>query len=247
MKNLLLLLLTLTCLKSAGAYGQEYNASQFGCLSDGKHTNTSSIQYAIDFIAEKGGGKLHFYVGRYLTGGIQLKSNVTIVLHEGAALVASPNFYDYLKDEQGYSLIVGDKLSQVKIEGQGVIQGQDSLLQRNLLSLLEKGYIKGNIQDFQPTLLSLTNCKDVQVDGIFWNNALKAAQQYTRVQNLSLTNLNIKGEQQANAKGIIIKESKGLTLSNIYIDTSGKPFEKDSTSELIKVEKAILPSGKSIL
>ena len=41
------------------------------------------------------GGRLVFTVGRYLTGSIHLKSNVTIHLGEGAVLVGSTNPYDY--------------------------------------------------------------------------------------------------------------------------------------------------------
>ena len=45
-----------------------YNASKFGIRSDGVTMNTRSIQFAIDWIAEQGGGTLRFWVGRYLTG-----------------------------------------------------------------------------------------------------------------------------------------------------------------------------------
>ena len=72
-----------------------YNASKFGIRSDGVTMNTRSIQYAIDWIAEEGGGTLRFWVGRYLTGSIHMKSNVTIELVEGAVLVGSTNPFDY--------------------------------------------------------------------------------------------------------------------------------------------------------
>ena len=68
---------------------KEYKAALFGVKSDGTTNNTRSIQKAVDFISENGGGELAFYVGRYLTGTIHLKSNVTIVIKEGAALMAS--------------------------------------------------------------------------------------------------------------------------------------------------------------
>lgn len=38
-----------------------------------------------------------FYVGRYLTGSIHLKSNVTTQLEHGAVLLGSLNPYDYDK------------------------------------------------------------------------------------------------------------------------------------------------------
>ena len=49
--------------------------------------NTNSIQTGINYIHKEGGGVLVFNVGRYLTGSIELKSNVAIQLKEGAVLV----------------------------------------------------------------------------------------------------------------------------------------------------------------
>ena len=77
------------------AQAKDYNASMFGVKSDGTTMNTGSIQKGIDYISENGGGRLVFYVGRYLTGTIYLKSNVTIQLEEGAILVGSVNPFDY--------------------------------------------------------------------------------------------------------------------------------------------------------
>ena len=72
-----------------------YKASLFGCKSNGTTLNTTSIQRAIDHIANQGGGTLVFEVGRYLTGSIHLRQGVNIQLNEGAILVASPNIHDY--------------------------------------------------------------------------------------------------------------------------------------------------------
>ena len=78
-----------------------YKASRFGCKSDGVTLNTSSIQRALDFIAEHGGGTLVFEVGRYLTGSLHVPDGVNIQLNEGAILVGSPNPFDYNLDSDG--------------------------------------------------------------------------------------------------------------------------------------------------
>ena len=62
----------------AGLSAKDYQVAMFGIKSDGVTLNTRSIQRAVDYISEQGGGRLIFYVGRYLTGSIELKSNVTI-------------------------------------------------------------------------------------------------------------------------------------------------------------------------
>ena len=54
----------------AGLSAKDYQVAMFGIKSDGVTLNTRSIQRAVDYISEQGGGRLIFYVGRYLTGSI---------------------------------------------------------------------------------------------------------------------------------------------------------------------------------
>ena len=66
-----------------------------------------------------------FTVGRYLTGSIHLKSNVTIHLGEGAVLVGSTNPYDYdMELNAWYGLILANKQDNIGITGKGVIDGR---------------------------------------------------------------------------------------------------------------------------
>lgn len=80
-----------------------YRASRFGCKSNGTTDNTASIQHAIDYIGQQGGGTLVFEVGRYLTGGLRMKAGVNIKLNEGAILVESTNPYDLIGKRTKYS------------------------------------------------------------------------------------------------------------------------------------------------
>src|SRR5215831_10318780 len=102
---------------------KDYPASFFGIYSDGVTLNTRSIQFAIDYIQKEGGGRLVFDVGRFLTGSIHLKSNVTLHLREGAVIVGSLNPLDY--DQQGFTaLVLSDGQQNISITGDGVIDGQ---------------------------------------------------------------------------------------------------------------------------
>ena len=116
------ILIALTAwLVSLGCLAQENNylATVWGAKSDGITDNTASLQRAIDFISAHGGGTLSIYVGRYITGAIQLKDNVTLYLGEGAVLVASTNYYDY---NGAPALIWSKDARNVAIKGKGVIE-----------------------------------------------------------------------------------------------------------------------------
>src|SRR5690606_37294031 len=80
------------------AQAKDYHADAFGIVSNGITLNTRSIQKAIDFIAEKGGGRLIFPAGNYLTGTFYLKSNVNLHLDKGATIQGSKNPFDYPSD-----------------------------------------------------------------------------------------------------------------------------------------------------
>ena len=132
-----------------------YKSSFFGIRSDGRTDNTTSIQKAIDFIAEKGGGTLEFSVGRYLTGSVQLKSGVDISLREGAVIVGSTNIYAY-KGAKGS--FWGENISDVNIYGKGVFDGRGPELVRDIDEQVKMRHIDDPVI---PTLLYLKNCERV--------------------------------------------------------------------------------------
>lgn len=124
-------------------------ASTFGIKSNGSTLNTRAIQYAIDFMAERGGGTLAFQVGRYLTGTIHMRDNVNIELGSGAILVASDNPLDYDPVGEILPLIDAGDVSNCKIYGIGVIEGNGGKLQDNLISLTSKGVLDDNLENGQ--------------------------------------------------------------------------------------------------
>ncbi len=142
---LLILLISSTSLSA-----KDYNASMFGIKSNGTTLNTNSIQKGIDFVSENGGGRLVFYVGRYLTGTIHLKSNVTIQLEEGAILVGSTNPFDYEFLSNWTALIFAHDQKNIGITGKGVIDGQGFIVANNLVELIHKGVIKDPLKYDRP-------------------------------------------------------------------------------------------------
>lgn len=70
------------------AQAKSWHASYFGIRSDGMTDNTASFQKALDWISTfHPGDTLDIRVGRYLTAPLQLRSNITIHMGEGALFV----------------------------------------------------------------------------------------------------------------------------------------------------------------
>ena len=78
-----------------------YNVIDFGATADGSLC-TKEIQSAIDACYIGGGGEVLIPQGEFIVAGLRIRSNVTLHLLEGAALVGSRNpedYFAYLDDE----------------------------------------------------------------------------------------------------------------------------------------------------
>jgi len=105
-----------------------------GAKADGTKLNTELINKTIDRLSVKGGGTLFFPSGKYLTGAVKLKSNITIELEAGATLLFSDNFDDYLPFvDMRYEGVMMKSFSplfyavdqhDITIKGEGTIDGQ---------------------------------------------------------------------------------------------------------------------------
>lgn len=127
-------LIGISLLLGSKANAQEFfNVMDFGAKNDSSAINTQAIKSAIDAAANKGGGTVYFPAGKYLTGPIHLKSNITIHIEAGAELHFSDNFDHYLPmvesrwegtEVTNFSpLFYGNGLENIAIVGRGLIDG----------------------------------------------------------------------------------------------------------------------------
>ena len=116
----------------------------------GQSLCTNQLQQAIDRLAKKGGGTLLLAPGHYLTGGLMLRSGITLQFDEGAVLLGSTNPYHYQSmavedtddqrgDNASMALLMADGAEHVSICGKGVIDGQGLQLALNIDSLHHTG------------------------------------------------------------------------------------------------------------
>ena len=110
-------------------HGQTFNILNFGATPDSSKINTLYIQNAIDSCFTHGGGTVYVPSGIFITGTVELKSNVNLFLENGAELRGSPNIEDYkvYQDTVRYGIIHSYKASGVSITGQGTINGNEEV------------------------------------------------------------------------------------------------------------------------
>lgn len=106
--------------------------ASFGAKGDGITLNTESINKTIASVSQKGGGVVLIPSGLWLTGPIELKSNVNLHLKRDAILQFTADFNQY-KLVQGnwegqpawrnQSPISGINLENIAITGSGIIDG----------------------------------------------------------------------------------------------------------------------------
>lgn len=212
-----------TAQATQAAQAKDYPASLFGIRSDGLTLNTRSIQFAIDYINGNGGGRLVFDVGRYLTGSIHLKSNVMLVLKEGAVIVGSLNPFDYDK-KLVTALIFAYDQHDVGIVGKGVIDGQGRELAGYVTDLYHKGLIKNLFRNDRPEadiramIVNFRSCRNVLMKGITLRNSASWVETYDQCVNLQLDSIYVDSKAFWNNDGIDIVDCDSVTVTNSYID-----------------------------
>lgn len=121
-------------LVSSIVYSQAYyDVTKYGAKKDSSTKATAAIARAIAAASKAGGGTVYFPAGKYLTGAIHLKSNITIFIDAGAELHFSDNFDDYLPmvesryegvDVTSFSpLFYAYRAENITIRGRGLING----------------------------------------------------------------------------------------------------------------------------
>lgn len=112
-----------------------FDIIESGACPDGKTLDTEAIQRAIDACHQAGGGLVMCGPGTFLTGSLELKSNVELRLAPGCRLVGSPHLADYTPleadgfraglapEKSAISLIRAANAENIAITGAGIIQG----------------------------------------------------------------------------------------------------------------------------
>lgn len=203
-----------------GAGNTFYNVKNYGARGNGTNLDTKTINAAIEAASAEGGGTVYFPAGNYLTGSIRLKSNITLLIDQGAIIIAAPrenaSEYDTIEpaindkfQDLGHrhfhnSLIWGENLHDIAIIGNGMIWGKGML----------GGEVKGGY-NYANKSIALLLCRNVTIRDITIKHGGWFGILATGVDHLTIDNV----KMDTNRDGMDIDCCQYVHISNCTINS----------------------------
>ena len=222
---------------------KEFNVIKYGAIADGKTLNTKAIQKAIDAANKlKSGGTVVFPKGKFLSGSIELKSNVDLYLTDGAVLLGSTNSNDYRSvssegrpkspktdDNTHLGLLLAHNAVDIMLYGKGKIDGQGLELALNIDSLYHTGikidpnYSVKNMrpsEKVRPKLFSFSQCKNIQVKDLAIQSSAGWGLSFELCTDLTIDKIKLKNRAFWNNDGIDITDCSNVKITNCDINSA---------------------------
>ncbi len=210
--------------------GDYYRVTDYGATGDGYSKDTGPIQRAVDAAHENGGGTVFFPAGRYLSGTIFMKDNVTLYLGKGAVMLGStdlsdfpevvPAFRSYTDVYVRHSLIYGEKVENVTLCGEGTIDGQGA-------AYTDKSWL------IRPYLIRFVESRNIRVENLTLRNSPMWLQHYLACDFVTLRGLTIFNQVNHNNDMIDIDCSRNVFIADCYGDTGDDCITLKSTADRI--------------
>ncbi len=239
------------------------DVTKAGVIGDGITNNTKAINDAINNMS---GGILFFPPGKYLTGTIMLKSNITMYISTGAEILGSQSFEDYPTQDElkkygytrpgRYALVAALCAENVTITGGGILNGQGDYfwdIVRNKEGLPPE-LMKVNDM-VRPRCIQPILCRNVKIKDITVKNSPCWTVHPLCCDNVIIDGISIKNPADSpNTDGINPESCSNVRISNCIVDvgddcitlksgTENDPLQKRFPCENITITNCNLLNG----
>ncbi len=202
--------------------------------------STAAIQKAIDRLYAKGGGTVIVPPGHWITGRIELKSNINLHISEGATLEFSGSVKDYLpvvktRNEGADIASLGAMIyacgqQNIAVTGKGVMLAPDTLCEiyrkrdHGVTAESEERMARSRVFDgtdgtvYLPTFIGPIDCQDILIEGvtlnrsIFWNIAP------VYCTGITIRGVTVNSHGHGRTDGIDIDSSTDVLIENTTLD-----------------------------
>jgi len=211
---------------SLGAWAETvFDVRALGAKGDGKTDDTAVLQKALDDCG-KAGGTVKLAKGTYYSKPLTIKTKTTLLIEEGATLLASTNQSDFmkvpgdwLKAKSGGDFVPflsGKDLDNVTIAGRGTIEGSGAVWWEAAEEARRK--VSGFTLP-RPNLIVLTRAKNLVVRDVTIQNSPKFHLVPTECDDVLITNVTILApERAANTDAIDPSMCRRVTITKCLID-----------------------------
>ncbi len=204
----------------AAAGPVDCRVTAFGAIADDGQPDTAAIQAAIDACAGSG-RTVVVPAGRFDSGGLTLRSNLSLHLAGGARLAMSINFDDYAnRPELGdhRALIHGDNIQNVEISGTGVIDGMAAPIYAAMDRIIANDPGDRTADLRARWGLMLNRCANVRVRDITIRNTPMFLLGVRQCENVVLDGFTLDAPVDShNTDGLQIIDSQDVRVSNCWI------------------------------
>lgn len=267
------LVLLFICLFSFGNT-KNYNVLDHGISGNGTTINTKKLQSLINKVSFESGGILLFPSGEYLSGTLQLKSNVQLYLEEGAVLLGSTNPYDYQEiempgrpkagdkdDNSQMALLVAYEAANISILGKGRIDGQGRALALNIDSLhhigerIDPKYNYKRMrphETMRPKLFRFSMCENIHISGLELQNSACWGLSFELCKNLIIDSVQIFNRAYWNNDGMDITDCTNVSVTNCNVNSADdgiclKSYYPGYANDSIYIANCIVRSSASAI
>lgn len=226
--------------------GPFINVLDYGAKPDGSRSSTAAFRAAIQACAKAGGGTVFVPAGHYLSGAIELVSNLTFYLDSGAVIRFAANRDEYPLVRSRFegtemraraALLGGSNLENVTIAGRGTLQADNAewrtlMLQpayRTALSqVLDLMEHKQPVPDatmheaemgLRPDFIRPVESKNILIEGIHILSSPMWVLHILYCENVVIRNVIVESYPGANTDGVDIDSSRHVRISDSYFDT----------------------------
>lgn len=228
-----------------------YDITDYGAVADGQTLITQALQKAIDACAEGGGGTVLIPAGgKYITGSIQLRSNMELRVERGAELWGSDDIEQYTrhawpKVKKGHTLIFAEDAENIALTGGGIIDGNG----KAFMDELDRYHYKGKKQ--RPQLLTFSSCRNISFHDITFRDSANWCMNISGCEDVVISGIRILNDLALpNCDGIDPDHCRNVRISDCYIQAGDdciviKNREEDADggpSENITITNCVLVS-----
>ena len=197
-----------------------YNIADFGAIGDGATLNTDAVQRAIDTCTKENGGTVLVPAGNFVTGTIELKSNVTLRIAAKGRLLGSPKIEHYKAGNDvppgngNIVMISAANAENIRIEGPGTIDGNGAKFFTGRGDMTGPGQNSSEGYYQRPHLLIFYRCTNIGMRDLFLTASAYHCARILQCNRVNLDAVRIHNRVNLNNDGFHVNSSQYVHITN---------------------------------